>query len=221
MKIDQKFRNGLRLFVQGQNAIVLKNNRLLFPYCFLLFCNLKIPKQGIKMQFFFLIGSWRLKKWVPSRQVTFKCPPRVRALRVVCQILFRYSKCFPLFCRQNDLVLSLPTRTINNSGLKVLFRKTNTAAIKSIVCRLIATKSKLSLFLSKLIKLINCTSRTSHMICFYQNLQEKYCKTIDSKRPSVRLFCFRSTIHEQKPKLKNHSIRQMSSPIEISCAVLN
>ena len=41
MKIDQKFRNGLRLFVQGQKAIV-----------FLLFCDLKIPKQGIKMQFF-------------------------------------------------------------------------------------------------------------------------------------------------------------------------
>ena len=45
MKIDQKFRNRLGLFVQEQKAIV-------FPIVFLLFCNLKIPKQGIKMQFF-------------------------------------------------------------------------------------------------------------------------------------------------------------------------
>ena len=72
MKIDQKFRNGLWLFVQEQKAIVLKNNRLLF---FLLFCNLKIPKQGIKMQIFFLNGLWKLKKWARPRQVTFKCPP--------------------------------------------------------------------------------------------------------------------------------------------------
>ena len=33
-----------------------------FPYCFILFCNLKIPKQGIKMQIFFLNGLWRLLK---------------------------------------------------------------------------------------------------------------------------------------------------------------
>ena len=30
------------------------------PIVFLLFCNLKIPKQGIKMQIFFLNGLWRL-----------------------------------------------------------------------------------------------------------------------------------------------------------------
>ena len=59
MKIDQKFRNGLWLFVQEQNAIVFKNNRLLF---FLLFYNLKILKQCIKMQFFFPNGLWRLLK---------------------------------------------------------------------------------------------------------------------------------------------------------------
>ena len=53
MKIDQKFPNGLWLFVQEQKAIVFKNNRLLFS---LLFCNLKISKQGIKMQIFFLNG---------------------------------------------------------------------------------------------------------------------------------------------------------------------
>ena len=51
MKIDQKFRNGLWLFVQEQKAIV-----------FLLFCNLKVPKQGIKIQIFFLNGLWRLLK---------------------------------------------------------------------------------------------------------------------------------------------------------------
>ena len=50
-----------------------QEHRLLFS---LLFCNLKIPKQGIKMQIFFLNGLWRLKKWAPPRQVTFKCPPR-------------------------------------------------------------------------------------------------------------------------------------------------
>ena len=33
-----------------------------FPYCFLNFCNLIIPKQGIEMQFFFLNGSWRFLK---------------------------------------------------------------------------------------------------------------------------------------------------------------
>ena len=57
MKIDQKFRNGLWLFVQEQKAIVFKNNGLLFS---LLFCNLKIPKQGVKMQIFFLNGFSRL-----------------------------------------------------------------------------------------------------------------------------------------------------------------
>ena len=70
MKIDQKFWDGLWLFVQEQKAIVFKNNRLLFsrtiyycfPYCFPIVCNLKIPKQGIKMQIFFLNGFWRLLK---------------------------------------------------------------------------------------------------------------------------------------------------------------
>ena len=50
--------------------LLFKNKRLLFSrtiwYCFylvfLLFCNLKIPKQGIKMQIFFLNGLWRLLK---------------------------------------------------------------------------------------------------------------------------------------------------------------
>ena len=56
MKIDQKFRN-LQMAIcsrtkgycfQEQQAIV-----------FLLFYNLKIPKQGIKMQIFFLNRLWR------------------------------------------------------------------------------------------------------------------------------------------------------------------
>ena len=34
MKIDQKFRNGLWLFVQEQKAIAFKNNRLLFSLLF-------------------------------------------------------------------------------------------------------------------------------------------------------------------------------------------
>ena len=55
MKIDRQFRNGLWLFVQEEKAIV-------FPIVFLLFCNLKIPKQGIKMQVFSLNGLWRLLK---------------------------------------------------------------------------------------------------------------------------------------------------------------
>ena len=37
-------------------AIVFKNNRILFS---LLFCNLKIPKQGIEMQIFFMNGLWK------------------------------------------------------------------------------------------------------------------------------------------------------------------
>ena len=40
MKIDQKFQNGLWLFVQEQKAIVFKNNKLLFSllfsYCFVI-----------------------------------------------------------------------------------------------------------------------------------------------------------------------------------------
>ena len=62
---------------QDQYAIVLKNNRLSFSHIvFLLFCNLKIPKQGIKMQFFFLNGLWKLLKngHLPVK-LTFKCPP--------------------------------------------------------------------------------------------------------------------------------------------------
>ena len=42
-----------------KKRLLLKNNRLLFS---LLFCDLKIPKQGIKMQIFFLNGLWRLLK---------------------------------------------------------------------------------------------------------------------------------------------------------------
>ena len=46
---------------------LFKNNRLLFsrtidycfPYCFGIFCNLIIPKQGIEMPIFFLNGLWR------------------------------------------------------------------------------------------------------------------------------------------------------------------
>ena len=45
MDIDQKFRNGIWLFAQEQKAIAS-----------LLFCNLKIPKQGIKMQTFSQMG---------------------------------------------------------------------------------------------------------------------------------------------------------------------
>ena len=49
---------------------------MVFPIVFLLFCDLKIPKQGIKMQIFYLNGLCRLlKKWAPPFQVTFKCPP--------------------------------------------------------------------------------------------------------------------------------------------------
>ena len=72
MKIDQKFRNGLWLFVQEQKAIV-------FPIVFLLFCDLKIPKQGIKMQFFFLNGLWRLLKngHLPVKLHSSAPPPRV------------------------------------------------------------------------------------------------------------------------------------------------
>ena len=62
MKIDQKFRNGLWLLVQEQKTIVSRTIGYCFPYCLLLFCNLKIPKQGIKMQFFFLNGLFRLLK---------------------------------------------------------------------------------------------------------------------------------------------------------------
>ena len=63
MKIDQKFRNGLWLFVQERKAIVFKNNRLLFSLLYLdFFCNLIIPKQGIEMQIFFQNGLWRFLK---------------------------------------------------------------------------------------------------------------------------------------------------------------
>ena len=42
----------------------------------LLFCNLKISKQGIEIQFFFLERVVEiLKNWAPPRQVTFKCLP--------------------------------------------------------------------------------------------------------------------------------------------------
>ena len=62
MEIGQKFRNGLGIFVQEQKGIVFGNNSLLFPIVFLLFCDLKILKQGIKMQIFFLNRLWRLLK---------------------------------------------------------------------------------------------------------------------------------------------------------------
>ena len=58
MKIDQKFRNGLWLFVQEQKTKIIINNSfqeqqaIVFPMVSQLFCNLKIPKQGIKMQYF-------------------------------------------------------------------------------------------------------------------------------------------------------------------------
>ena len=52
MKIDQKFRNRLGLFVQEQQTIV-----------FGIFCDLIFPKQGIKMQIFFLNGLWRHLKY--------------------------------------------------------------------------------------------------------------------------------------------------------------
>ena len=39
--------------------IVFENNRLLLS---LLFCNLKIPKQGVEMQTFFLNGLWKFLK---------------------------------------------------------------------------------------------------------------------------------------------------------------
>ena len=77
MKIDQKFRNGLWLFVQEQKAIVYKNNKLLF-------CNLKIPKQGIKMQIFFPNGLWRLLKMdtSPSSYIQVPPPPGIKRLLV-------------------------------------------------------------------------------------------------------------------------------------------
>ena len=62
MKIDQKFRNGLLLFVQEQKAIFSRRIGYCFPILFLLFCNLKIPKQGIKMQIFSLNRLLRLLK---------------------------------------------------------------------------------------------------------------------------------------------------------------
>ena len=53
---------------QEQWAIVL-------PVVFVLFCNLKILKQGIELQIF-PNALWRfLKKGEPPRQVAFKCPP--------------------------------------------------------------------------------------------------------------------------------------------------
>ena len=72
MKIDQKFRNGLLLFVQEQKAIIFKNNRLLFS---LLFYNLKIPKRYQNANFFPKRAVEILKKWALPRQVTFKCLP--------------------------------------------------------------------------------------------------------------------------------------------------
>ena len=53
---------------QEQWAIVL-------PIVFLLLCNLKIPKQGIKMQFFFLNGLWRLLKNGHPPSIYIQVPP--------------------------------------------------------------------------------------------------------------------------------------------------
>ena len=75
-EIDQKFRNGLWLFVQEQKAIVFKNNRLLF---FLLFSHCfviqKFRNRVSKCKHFPKRVVVTLKKWAPPRQVTFKCPP--------------------------------------------------------------------------------------------------------------------------------------------------
>ena len=56
---------------QEQYAIVL-------PIVFLLFYNLKIPKQGIKMQIFFLNGLWRSLKngHLPVKLHSSASPPR-------------------------------------------------------------------------------------------------------------------------------------------------
>ena len=53
---------------QEQWAIVL-------PVVFVLFCNLKILKQGIELQIFSQRVVEILKKGEPPRQVAFKCPP--------------------------------------------------------------------------------------------------------------------------------------------------
>ena len=37
---------------------------------------------------------------------------------------------FPLFCRQNDLVLVLPAQTIDKTGLNFLIRTTNESLVK-------------------------------------------------------------------------------------------
>ena len=62
MKIDQKFRSRLWLFVQEQLAIVFKTIDYCFQYCFGIFCNLIIPKQGIENRIFSLNGLWRFLK---------------------------------------------------------------------------------------------------------------------------------------------------------------
>ena len=63
MKIDQKFRNGLWLFVQQQKANVFNNNRLCL--------------QGIKMQFFPKRVVETLKEWAPVPvKLHSSAPPR-------------------------------------------------------------------------------------------------------------------------------------------------
>ena len=66
---QHKFLNGVRKLIRNSETgydYLFKNKRLLFQerwaIVFLLFCNLKIPKQGIKMQIFFLNRLWRLLK---------------------------------------------------------------------------------------------------------------------------------------------------------------
>ena len=58
MKIDQKFRNLLMAICSRTKGYCFQEQQAIV---FLLFYNLTIPKQGIKMQFFplFLNGLWR------------------------------------------------------------------------------------------------------------------------------------------------------------------
>ena len=78
MKIDQEFRNGLSLFVQEQKAIVFKNNRLLFPYCFPIVLWSKNSETGYQNAIFFLNGLWRLLKMGTSPSSYIQVPPVVK-----------------------------------------------------------------------------------------------------------------------------------------------
>ena len=64
MRIDQKF----RLFVQEQNAIVFKNNRLLLSYCFPIVLKSKNSETRYQNAKFFPERVLEtLKKWAPPR----------------------------------------------------------------------------------------------------------------------------------------------------------